>query len=80
MANVKKKTHSFESALYDELAETASALGITESAALGEGALLWIRKQKGLRAVAEWEAEHGAFTQEEIAAVDRELDQAGIGA
>lgn len=80
MANVKKKTHSFESGLYDELAETASAVGITESAALAEGAVLWIKKQKGLRAVAEWEAEHGAFTEDEIAAVDRELDEAAIGA
>lgn len=41
--------------------------------------MLWIRKQKGLRAVAEWEAEHGAFSDDEVAAVDRELDEAGIG-
>jgi hypothetical protein len=79
VSRVTKRSHSFEPGLYAELVKTARVLGISESATLAEGAVLWIRKQKGLRAVADWEAEHGAFSDDEVAAVDRELDEAGIG-
>jgi len=37
-----------------------------------------LRRRAGLRATAEYEAEHGAFTEEEIRAADEALDRLGI--
>jgi hypothetical protein len=36
----------------------------------------WLLIRRGVRAVAEWEVEHGAFTAAELAAADRTLDEA----
>ena len=77
MGNVAKKSHSFDPDLYADLAATAEAVGVTESAALSEGAVLWIRKQRGLAAIAEWEAVNGALTEAELAQADAVLDSIG---
>lgn len=37
-----------------------------------------LARQDGLAAMAEWQARHGAFTEDELAAADRELDRAGV--
>ncbi|MEI6624603.1 MAG: hypothetical protein WCP28_22165 [Actinomycetes bacterium] len=78
MGNVSKKSHSFDPDLYAELAATAQTLGVSESAALALAAEAWLRKQRGLAAVAEWEAENGAFTEAELAEADRILDSIGV--
>ena len=39
---------------------------------------LYVRRQRGLAAVASYEAEHGAFTYVELAEVDGLLDAAGV--
>ena len=55
----------------------ASQRGMSVSAWMTEAARIELIRQNGLRGVAEWEAENGAFTEEERAAswvrVDREI-------
>ena len=67
-------------ALEDEVAAAAAASaerrGQSLSAWLNEAAVNALAIEDGLAAVAEWEAEHGAFTDEELAAADRILDRA----
>lgn len=48
----------------------------TPSAYVSELIMKQEHLRRGLAAVAEWEAEHGAFTAEEIAWADRVLDAA----
>lgn len=79
MAEALRKTHSFDCEVYEEFAATAQMVGVTKSHALNEAAAWWTKKHAGLAAVAEWEAENGALTAEEIAAADAILDAHGIG-
>jgi hypothetical protein len=51
----------------------AKAEGVSVSAWLTDAARLALKVRDGLAAVAEWEAEHGAFTPEEIAAARRRV-------
>ena len=51
----------------------AEAEGMSVSAWLTEAARRALKIQDGLRAVAQYEAEHGAFTEEELAAADRRM-------
>jgi hypothetical protein len=39
---------------------------------------MYLRRQHGLAAVASYEAEHGAFTEVELAEADSVLDAAGV--
>lgn len=48
--------------------EAASQRGVSVSAWMTEAARVELIRQDGLRAVAEWEAEHPPFADEEIAA------------
>jgi hypothetical protein len=57
----------------------AEAEGISLSAWLSKVALEAARFEDGLRAVAEYEAEHGAFTEEEKRWADAVLDSHGVG-
>ena len=67
-------------ALDDEVASAASASaakhGQSLSAWLNDAAANALAIEDGLAAVAEWEAEHGAFTSEELAQADAALDRA----
>lgn len=66
-------------ALEDEVAAAASAAaerrGQSLSAWLNEAAAQAIAIEDGLVAVAEWEAEHGSLTDEELAAATAVLDR-----
>ena len=66
-------------ALEDEVAVAASASaarhGQSLSAWLNEAASQALVIEHGLAAVAEWEAEHGPLTDEELAAADAVLDR-----
>ncbi len=70
-------------ALSEEVAQAAKSAaeveGVSLSAWLNEAAAHALRIEAGLAAMAEWEAEHGAFTDEEIAEADAILDKHGIG-
>ena len=58
------------------IVEAAAAEGVSVSAWVTQAAWRRLRIQQGLAAVAEWQAEHGAFTAEERAAARaRVLDQ-----
>ena len=54
-------------------ADAAARRGLSLSAWLNEAAEHALRIEEGLRAVVEWENEHGALTDEELAAADRFL-------
>lgn len=53
----------------------AEAEGLSLSAWINRTAERALKISEGLAAVAEWEAEHGMPTEEEIAAADAELDR-----
>lgn len=74
VANVVKRSVSFPADVFEALEAEAEADGVGVSAVVTEATTDWLRLRQGLRAVAEWEAENGAFTTEEIAAADAELD------
>ncbi len=74
MASVVKRSLSFPADVFAAVAEEARAEGVGVSAALTEAARQWLLVRRGLRAVDEWEAEHGELTVEELAAADGILD------
>lgn len=76
MGRVVKKSLSFPPDVFEELEAEAAARGMTVSALVTSAAEDLLRRRRGLAAVAEFEAEHGAFTQEELAEADRLLDEA----
>ncbi len=59
--------------LVEALGEAARQAGIPLSRMIGSAAEREVRRRVGLAAVAEWEAEHGAFTPEELAAARAEV-------
>src|SRR5512142_3504270 len=61
-------------------AETAAyAEGLSLSAWLSRAALRETMLERGLRAVTDYEAEHGGFSPEELAEADAILDGLGVG-
>jgi hypothetical protein len=76
MGNVVKRSLSFPPEVFQALEEQAAVDGTTVSALVTRAAEELLRRTRGLAAVADYEAEHGAFTAEEIAEADRLLDQA----
>lgn len=76
---VKKISIALDEGVAEAEAEAAAASerhGLSLSAWLNRAAQNALAVEQGLAAVAEWEAEHGAFTAEEIAAADAVLDAA----
>jgi predicted transcriptional regulator len=76
---VVKRAVSFDPEVWADLASIAEAEQIGVSTVINLALRHELRLQRGLAAVAEWESEHGAFTEEEIAEADRILDAAGVG-
>lgn len=75
---VVKRSISIRREIWEELARRADVAGTPVSALVNEALERYLTVQRGLDAVREWEEEHGPFTPEEIAAADRELDEAGV--
>jgi hypothetical protein len=73
---VKKKTLSFDESVWTAVERRAQEAGTTPSAYVNNLVVQSERINRGLQAAAEWEAEHGALTAEELAWADRALDQA----
>lgn len=71
---VKKLSIALDPDVADAAASAAEHSGQSLSAWLNDAARTRLRIEDGLAAVAEWEAEHGALTDQERAAADRELD------
>jgi len=59
--------------VHARLVEEANAEGVTVSAWIGRAAEDRLAINDGLALVAKWEAEHGAFTPEELARADQKV-------
>lgn len=79
MAGVVKKSVSVPAEIWAAAEEEAAARGTTVSALIAEALDHLVTIQRGLRAVAEYEAENGPFTEEELAWADALFDEHGIG-
>jgi hypothetical protein len=73
---VKKLSIALDERVAEAAAGSAERHGLSLSAWLNRAAQNALGVEEGLAAVAEWEAEHGAFTAVEIAAADAILDAA----
>jgi len=60
--------------VHARIVAAAEAEGVSVSAWMTEAARHALKLQEGLLAVAEWEAEHGALTPEELDAARRHID------
>lgn len=67
---------AFPSDVFAAVEHEAHVQGLPVSAVLTDTARHRVTIRRGLRAVDAWEGEHGSFTADAIAAVDRELDAA----
>ena len=70
---MRKISVSLDDEAYDVAVAAAEAAGVSLSAWLSHAALREARVAAGLRAVAEWEAEHGVITDAEMAWADEVL-------
>jgi hypothetical protein len=76
---VRKVSVSLDDDAYRSALAAARAAGLSLSAWLSAAARRAAGIEAGLRAVAEYEAEHGAFTDEELRRADEVLDRLGVG-
>jgi hypothetical protein len=75
----RRITLSFDERVLALVREAAAEEGKSVSAWLNQVTEAALRRRAGLRAMDEYEAEHGAFTQEEIRKADELLDRLGVG-
>lgn len=73
---VKKLSVALDDAVATEVAVAAERAGVSVSAWLNRAAEHELAIESGLRAVRDWEAEHGQLTAEELAEADAVLDHA----
>lgn len=73
---VVKRSVSFDAGVWDDLEREVGSGPV--SPLVNDALALYLRRQRGLAAVASYEAEHGAFTDPELAEADRLLDDAGV--
>jgi len=71
---VRKLSVALEEAIADAATASAERQGLSLSAWLNRAAENALAIDDGLAAAAEWEAEHGALTADELAAADATLD------
>jgi hypothetical protein len=75
----RRVTVSLDEGTLELVREAAREEGVSLSAWLNDVAAHAVRIQAGLRGVAEYEAEHGAFTEEEIREAIERLRRLGVG-
>ena len=63
--------------VHEQVIAAAARRGLSVSAWMTEAARLALKVRDGLAAVAEWEAEHGALTEEELKAARQRLASSG---
>lgn len=73
---VVKRSVSFEAGVWDELEREVGSGPV--SPLVNDALAMYLRRQRGLGAVASYEAEHGAFTDAELTEADSILDTAGV--
>jgi hypothetical protein len=79
MGSVVKKSISVPDVIWAAAEDEAANGHTTVSALVTEALLNLLAIRDGLRAVREWESEHGEFTPEELAEADAILDSHGVG-
>jgi hypothetical protein len=79
MAGVVKKSVSVPDVIWAAAEDEAANGNTTVSALITEALENLLAIRDGLRAVREWEKEHGEFTSEERAEADAILDEHGVG-
>jgi hypothetical protein len=75
---VKKRSIALDREVADAVVKAAKDEGVSVSAWLSEAARKQLKIHQGLAAIAEWEAEHGAPTAEELAQADAILEKHGL--
>ena len=75
---VQKLSIALDEDVAREAKDAAECAGLSLSAWLNEAAREALAIKEGLAAVAEYEAEYGAFTEEELARADAALARLGI--
>ncbi len=73
---VVKRSVSFDAGVWDDLEREVGSGPV--SPVVNAALVLYLRRQRGLAAVASYEAEHGAFTDDELDEADGPLDAAGV--
>jgi hypothetical protein len=73
---VVKRSVSVEADVWDSLVAEAGKGSVSPLANDAHAHVQ--RRRQGLATIAAYEAEHGAFTEEELAEADRTLDEAGV--
>lgn len=73
---VVKRSVSFDADVWDSLVAEAGSGAV--SPLVNDALAHYLRRQRGLAAVAAYEAEHGTFSDDELAEADRLLDAAGV--
>jgi hypothetical protein len=73
---VVKRSVSFEAGVWDDLEREVGSGPV--SPLVNDALALYLRRQRGLAAVAAYEAEHVPFSDAELAEVDNLLDAAGV--
>ena len=76
VSKVVKRSLSFPSEVFAAIEEEARDAGVPVSALVTEATRRWLTIRRGLRAVAEYEAEHGEPTAADLAWADKQLDKA----
>jgi hypothetical protein len=76
---VRKISVSLDEHVVELARRAAEAQGKSLSAWLSDTAEHAARIQAGIGAMDEWEAEYGAFTEEDIRKADEALDRLGVG-
>ena len=72
---VRKLSVALDDSVAEDVARAADRAGVSVSAWLNHAAENELATERGLDAVREWEADHGALTGEELAAADTLLDR-----
>lgn len=75
---MKKLSVALDETVASEAALAAEKKGLSLSAWLNAAAERSLTIERGLAAVAEWEAEHGALSEDDLAWADSVLDRAGV--
>lgn len=76
---VVKKAVSFDPEVWADLQRVAQSERTGVSSVINRALRHELRIYRGLAAVLDWEAEHGTFSAQELAAADQVLDDAGVG-
>jgi hypothetical protein len=73
---VVKRSVSFDAGVWDDVEREVGSGPV--SPLVNDALAMYLRRQHGLAAVVSYEAEHGAFTEVELAEADSVLDAAGV--